>query len=232
MIYRKERTFVKVEIASKFYNASGIPEDNLPFSKRSEMLIDRIRNECESLIFDGAKTLEIGCGNGRYSFAFEKMGAIPAGIDCADEVIDFAKEFAQRVGSKARFICNDALLMPFEHNEFDFVFLVGNNIVEFSLSDFDIMCQKIRVILKNRGALCIAMNDCYIHNNGKKFEINDYNAESGLKINRYTIPEKGTYEYHSYFWTVSMAKFICLKYFDNIKIKQLDEKRYWLECRS
>jgi ubiquinone/menaquinone biosynthesis C-methylase UbiE len=222
---------MKVETASNFYNASGISEDNLPFSKRSEMLLDRIRDECESVIFHGAKTLEIGCGNGRDSFAFEKMGALPTGIDCANEVIDFAKQFAQKIGSKARFVCEDALMMPFEQNEFDVVFLVGNNIVEFSLSDIDLICRQVRKILKESGVFCVAMNDCYIHSNGKKFEMKNYNAENGLMISHYTIPGKGTFEYHSYFWTVSMAKFICSKYFDNISIKQLDEKRYWLKCR-
>jgi SAM-dependent methyltransferase len=121
-------------------------------------------------------------------------------------------------------------MMPFEQNEFDVVFLVGNNIVEFSLSDIDSICQQVRKILKDSGVFCVAMNDCYIHNNGKKIEIKDYNAENGLMISHYIIPEKGTFEYHSYFWTVSMAKFICSKYFDNISIKQLDEKRYWLKC--
>ena len=222
---------MKVEVASRFYNASGITEDNLPFSERSEMLFDRIRNECESIIFNGAMTLEIGCGNGRCSFSFEKLGAIPTGIDCADEVIEFAKQFARKENSKAKFVCNDALEMPFEQNEFDIVFLVGNNIVEFSLSDIDIMCQKIRNILKCNGAFCIAMNDGYIHSNGKTFDANSYNAESGLKICHYEIPNKGSFEYHYYFWTVSMCRFICSKYFDNIRMKQLDEKRYWLECR-
>lgn len=122
--------------------------------------------------------------------------------------------------------------LPFKQNEFDIVFLVGNNIVEFSLYDFDYMCQQTRKILKECGVFCIAMNDCYIHNNGKKLKIEDYNAEEGLMVRQYEIPEKGIFEYHSYFWKVSMAKFISARYFSNINIKQLDEIRYWLECRK
>lgn len=219
---------MKVEIASSFYNAAGVSEENMPFSERSKMLFDRIHNECKSVIFNGAKTLEIGCGNGRYSFDFEKMGACPTGIDCAGEIIIYANEFAKKVNSKASFVYGNALKMSFKQNEFDIVFLVGNNIIEFSLTDMDVMCQKIKKILKDSGVFCIAMNDC---NNGKKFAIEDYNAEDGLMVCHYKIPEKGIFEYHSYFWTVSMTKFICSKYFKNISIKKLDKKRYWIECR-
>lgn len=223
---------MNVEIASRFYNAAGVTEDNIPFSERSKLLFDRIRNECKSVVFSGAKTLEIGCGNGRYSFELERMGAIPTGIDCADKIIEYANDFSKKNKSKARFICCDALMLPFEQNEFDIVFLVGNNIVEFSLSDFDIMCRQVSKILKESGIFCIAMNDSYILNNGKSFDLQNYNPEEGLIVKHYEIPEKGIFEYHLYFWTVSMVKFICARYFSNISIKQLDEKRYWLECRK
>jgi 2-polyprenyl-3-methyl-5-hydroxy-6-metoxy-1,4-benzoquinol methylase len=221
---------LKTDIAAKFYNASGIQEDNLPFTTRSELLLDRIRHECEAVIFKGAKTLEIGCGNGRYSFAFEKMGAIPTGIDCASELITFAKHFAEQTLSKARFVFGDALNMEFDEHEFDVIFLVGNNIIEFSLPDIDLICRQIGDILKADGVFCISMNDCALHQNGKTLD--HYDAESGLLTSQYEIPEKGSFEYNSYFWTVSMAKFICSKYFDDIMVKRLEDNRYWLECRD
>ncbi|MDR1630320.1 MAG: class I SAM-dependent methyltransferase [Oscillospiraceae bacterium] len=222
---------MKTEIAADFYNNAGVLKEDAPFSERSTMLINRIRSYCEELIFTNAKILEIGCGNGRYSFAFEKMGAISTGIDCADTVIEYARDFAKQINSTSTFIMGDALDMPFMDKAFDIVFLVGNTIVEFSYDDIDKLCEQSRRVLKQTGVFCVAMNDMFIHWNGKHHDINNYSYESGQILSNYTIPGQGTYPYHAHFWTVAMAKCIFKRHFRQIDIKQTDEKRFWIECR-
>ena len=225
---------MKTDIASDFYNNAGVIEENAPFSERSTMIIDRIRGFCEKLITPNAKTLEIGCGNGRYSFEFERMGAIPTGIDCAKDIITYAKDFAKQINSTATFISGDALDMPFPDRYFDIVFLVSNNIVEFTYDDIAKICEQSCRVLKQTGVFCVSMNDILLHWNGRTINndfINHYSCETGQISSQYEIPDKGIFPYHSYFWTIAMAKYIFSNYFNQIDIIQADEKRFWIECR-
>ena len=220
------------KIASDFYNNAGVLEENAPFSERSTMLIDRIRNQCEKLIFPNARTLEIGCGNGRYSFEFEKMGAVATGIDCAGDIIDYAKDFAVKTHSTATFITGDALDMPFSAEYFDLVFLISNNIVEFSYDDVDTLCKQSCRVLKQTGVFCVSMNDMIVKWNGTQRDLGNYSFVSGQITDCYNIPDKGAYLYHSYFWTVAIAKYIFTKYFRNVTVRQTDSMRFWIECRK
>ena len=222
---------MNTEVARNHYNAIGILGGNEPFSERSEMLFDRIRKECETIIFQGAKTLEIGSGNGRYSFWFEKLGAIPTGIDCANEMVQYAREYATSNQSKATFVEGDATKLSFAEQSFDIAFLVGNNIVEFTIDQFDTMCKQVKRVLIPNGAFCISMNDGRLHHNGKSFNEALYDPISGLEKCYNQIPGKGSYEYQSYFWTISMARYVLCKYFSKIDIHQADHVRFWIECR-
>jgi len=223
---------MNAEHMAKFYNSSGVTEGNEPFSERSSMLFDRIRTHCEKNVAS-ATALEIGCGNGRWSFELEKMGYAITGIDCADKMIDYAKNFAKNIGSKAKFVVGNALEMPFEADLFDSVFLLGNNIVEFSYDDIDKMCCQIAVILKNSGVFCLEMNDMFIHwNKGEpKTNFDDYNYGNSRLTNHYQIPKFGSTPYHSYIWTIGMFNFIAGKHFDLVDSQLIEGHRFWIECR-
>lgn len=104
-----------------FYNAAGVRAEDLPFSPRSEKLFERLRPIFDNLIFRGCRTLEIGCGNGRISFAIEKSGACACGIDFADELVEFANRFAQNTGSGAEFFTADAVNFSLR-KRFDLIF--------------------------------------------------------------------------------------------------------------
>ena len=223
---------MKIELATNFYNNAGVLKINAPFSERSTAIIDRIRGYCEKLIFQNSRTLEIGCGNGRYSFEFEKMGAIATGIDCADVVIEYANNFAKQINSTSNFIIGDALNMPFKAKEFDIIFLVSNNIVEFSYDDANKICEQSCFALTDSGVFCIEIHDTLLQWNGRQFDLANYSYNNGQIISHYTIPDKGTYEYHSYFWTVAMAKHIFKNHFNKVDVFQTDEKRFWIECRK
>lgn len=223
---------MRADITAAFYNAAGVTKENLPFSERSEMLVNRVRKSCMAVLFPGAKTLEIGSGNGRYSFALEKMGALPAGIDCADELVAFADAYAKENSSTARFFCGDAASFPYEENAFDAAFLFSNNIVEFSPEGFGALCAGMRRALKGSGVFCVDMKDGVERMRDKPSAFSAYEPETGGMVEHYQIPGKGTYEYRCFFWTVAMAKQIGLTHFAVAEVTRLDGGSYWLVCRK
>ena len=223
---------MKTEIASNFYNNAGVPDQNIQFSEKSTRLMNKIRGYCEDLFYPNVKVLDIGCGNGRYLFEFEKMDAIATGIDCAEKVVEYAKNFAKKINSTSEFIACDAIDMPFQDNSFDLIFLVSNNIVEYSYNDIDELCKQIVRILRPNGVFCVSIQDMFIQKNGKIYDINNYCFEIGTITSHYTIPDKGTFLYQYYYWTVAIARFIFSKYFNKINIKKEDDKDFWIECRK
>ena len=223
---------MNIEIAANFYNNSGITEDNLPFSMRSKMLFDRVRKHCETLIFPGSTSLEIGCGNGRHCFELEKMGSICTGVDCADEIVKFANDYAQKNGSKSNFVVQDAVSLSFEKSAFDFAFLLGNNIVEFSYSDIDKLCDRLVRILKPTGIFCVSMNDIPQNLDCLIRDSIEYDYENAKITSNYTIPDRGVYSYEGHIWTVGMAKHIFSTHFCEVDVKKIGDTYFWLECRN
>lgn len=110
-----------------------------------------------------------------------------------NEIIEYAKNMAKTINIQSDFICADALNMPFKCEEFDIVFLVENNIVEFSFNDFKTMSESIYRILRIDGKFCISMNDCHLHNNGKTIDCSTLDCISGEKNSKYEIPGKGSF---------------------------------------
>lgn len=71
----------------------------------------------------GKKILEVGCGGGQCSLAFEKRGAIVTGLDLSEKQIEFAINLAKKEGLKASFLVDDAeTLRKIKSNSFDIVF--------------------------------------------------------------------------------------------------------------
>lgn len=119
------------------------------------------------------------------------MGTLPAGIDCADEIIKCVKDIATQISIKAEFVCDDALNMPFSDASFDIMFLlVENNIAEFSFSDVYRMCKQIKRVLKTGSKFCVGMNYCIVHNNGKIFDLKLYDYLNGKLCSYYTFQIK------------------------------------------
>jgi ubiquinone/menaquinone biosynthesis C-methylase UbiE len=75
--------------------------------------------EMKSLAADycqaGDRVLDIGCGNGRFYPAFKEIGAKYTGVDNSQNLIALAKKNF----SEANFAVADALVLPFQANEFD-----------------------------------------------------------------------------------------------------------------
>ena len=185
-----------------FYNAAGVREEDLPFSARSEMLFARIRPFFEKLIFQNAEVLELCCGNGRMSFALEKLGARVYGLGFAEEVVAFAEAYAQKMKSKAKFYVADVTDFHLPQ-KFDLVFLAQNNLAEFSQSDFLKMLACIYAHLKTGG----------------KFLLEFYERLGGETTDVLSVPEKGEFYYRTYGWNATQAESEVRKFFGDVHIE-------------
>ena len=184
-----------------FYNAAGVRAEDLPFSPRSEKLFERLRPIFDNLIFRGCRTLEIGCGNGRISFAIEKSGACPCGIDFADEPVFFAKRFAKNTGSCAEFFTADAVNFSLR-KRFDLIFLVQKNIVEFFPTDFSSMLQCVYAHLTKKGSFLTELYE---------------NDGHGPQKDRLAVPGKGEFDYYTYVWTPARLDAALKKQFKSVR---------------
>lgn len=86
--------------------------------KRSKININLIKNK---------KILDMGCGSGRFTNAFAKLGCeLAVGVDLGDQGLKVAKDFAKKNKIKnVKFIKSSVLNLPFKENTFDFVFCKG-----------------------------------------------------------------------------------------------------------
>lgn len=79
----------------------------------------------ENMVQGGSRTLDVGCGGGRYSFAFEQMGAEAVATDFSPEMIRRAAEAGERSGSKVSFSVDDWHTLSLNekgwHKSFDLV---------------------------------------------------------------------------------------------------------------
>lgn len=64
---------------------------------------------------DGARLIDLGCGNGVYADMFAKEGLRVTAVDLSDAAIDYARRTHE---SGVEWIAGDALALPFE-NQFD-----------------------------------------------------------------------------------------------------------------
>ena len=77
--------------------------------------------------FKNKKILDIGCGSGRFTIAFAKLGTkLSVGVDLGDEGLKIAKSIAKQNKIKnIRFYKSNVLKLLFKDNSFDFVFCKG-----------------------------------------------------------------------------------------------------------
>lgn len=192
---------------SAFYDAAGVLAENAPFTERSVSLFSRIEEECRALVFPDCRVLEIGCGNGRFSFMLETLGALPTGIDVVESLIDYANGYARENGFKAEFFAMNACDMSGLGGKFDIIFLVQNNVVEFSKENFARLTEQAKSLLNPDGKFFmefVARDAAYAENEDS-----------------YEIPGKGVYSYISYTWNANEISEILKSTFR--KIKRIDK---------
>jgi SAM-dependent methyltransferase len=69
----------------------------------------------------GMKVLDVACGTGNLALPAARMGAIVTGVDIAPNLLEQARENAEREGLKIQFDEGDAEALPYEDASFDAV---------------------------------------------------------------------------------------------------------------
>ncbi|HSQ98222.1 MAG TPA: methyltransferase domain-containing protein [Rickettsiales bacterium] len=199
-----------------FYNSAGITDINDPLKPNiSNFAVERFYNEFKKVIKKGDEILDLGCNAGRFSFfCEEKFGANVLGIDFSDIAINYAKKAAEIKKSKCKFEVKDYNNLNF-NKKFNVV-IFPNNIIECSYSEFENICKQVKNILKTNGKFILS---CPITRN-----YNKYLNQQGSCNNFITIPEKGKFDYQTYFYNSGFINYILSKFFQVETFKILNYK--------
>lgn len=220
-----------IKIMKDRYNAVGY-HPMIDFRNRNyHKNINGIKPLLKKLINTNIKALDLGCNAGKCSFLMEELGAEVTGIDFSDVAIRIAREIGEDIKSKCNFIEGNILNMHFQDNSFDLA-LFPLNIIEFSYSDIEILCQELKSILSSNGLFCITMQDGIKRIETGRDSKETYDLSSSINKSFNEIPGKGVYEYQTYFWTLAFAKHIIGKYFSLVKETEYDTNRFWLEFKN
>jgi len=105
---------VDTHITSDFYNVEGFMKGASSLNAIELAFLKDIK---------GKSVLHLQCHFGQDTLSLERLGAIVTGVDLSDVAIEAARELAEELGSKAKFICCDIYDLPNHLNqEFDYVF--------------------------------------------------------------------------------------------------------------
>lgn len=87
--------------------------------------VDKVETELAFGMFKikpGMKILDVGCGTGNFSIKLAQQGCSVIGIDVSDEMLDIAKNKAEKLGLKIQFYNMDVYNLKFEYGTFDAAF--------------------------------------------------------------------------------------------------------------
>lgn len=176
--------------------------------------------------------LDVGCGSGKQTFKAESLGARAFGIDCAVEMIRYAREIARENGSGAQFFVADYAAMPFEDHSFDLA-LFPKNTVECSYSEASFLSQEIQRVLNPGGLLILTVRDALLHRAGSPAAVSEsYDVLSGGEGGAVSIPGQGDFEYPTYFWTVGFARFVFGQHLSFKESREISAHTYQLVFES
>jgi len=102
-------------LAESIANYDKIAKD---FSNTRTMFWEEL-NFVKGLVKEGAKILDLGCGNGRFFEQFTGKDIDYTGSDTSEELLKIARE---KYGAAASFIKTGGIELPFNDKEFDTVF--------------------------------------------------------------------------------------------------------------
>jgi SAM-dependent methyltransferase len=104
------------------------------------------RNGIDVASFAGKRAVDIGCGGGRYTVALKRLGfAEVIGCDWSTEALSVARLRAEQASVEGvSYQRVDVLSLPFNDNEFDFVF--SNGVFHHTLNTEQCLREMIRVM--------------------------------------------------------------------------------------
>ena len=108
------------------------------------------------------KALDICCGAGTNALYLAKKGFQVTGIDISTKAIEYAKEKARKANARTKFKVQNFLNLPFEDEEFDFVFDMGC-FHHVKVKDRSTFIKGVHRVLKKGGTYLMV---CFSYENG------------------------------------------------------------------
>lgn len=123
-----------------------------------EVLVELVE---KGLIKKG-KALDICCGAGTNALYLAKKGFQVTGIDISSRAIEYAKEKARKASAGIQFQVENFLNLPFEDEEFDFIFDMGC-FHHVKVEDRSTFIRGVHRVLKKGGSYLMV---CFSYRNG------------------------------------------------------------------
>ncbi len=136
------------------------PLEVLPWElgKPRKVLVELV----EKGVIPKGKALDICCGAGTNALYLAKKGFQVTGIDISSKAVSYAKAKASKANMNIRFQVENFLSLPFEGEEFDFVFDMGC-FHHVKVEDRNLFIRGIHRVLKKGGSYLMV---CFSHKNG------------------------------------------------------------------
>lgn len=118
------------------------------FNEATEILKERLeKNQIFPDNLESKTVLDAGCGGGKYSGAWKKLGAEKVvGVDFSEHIIKDTRERIQRANLEVDFYVEDVLNLSFKDNSFDIVYC--NGVLHHSTQGKKGISELIRVLKK------------------------------------------------------------------------------------
>jgi len=147
------------------------PLEALPWElgKPREILVEHV----EKGRIKKGKALDICCGAGTNTVYLAGKGFQVIGIDISSQAVEYAKKKAEQANVKIRFMVQNFLELPFENEEFDFVFDMGC-FHHVEAKDRNTFIKGVHRILKGGGSylmICFSYKNGYAWNHFTKEQI-------------------------------------------------------------
>ena len=184
----------------------GYPLEALPWElgKPRKVLIDLVE---KGLVKKG-KALDICCGAGTNALYLAKKGFQVTGIDISSKAVEYAKEKARKASARIQFQVENFLNLPFEDEEFDFIFDMGC-FHHVKVEDRSTFIGGIHRVLKRGGSYLVV---CFSYRNGpawnhftKEQIIQLFSSHFRIKNIQHIASVEGD-GYKRYFYSVLMEK--------------------------
>jgi len=194
-------TWTPLHYQSDFYDVEG-------FKSGRNTLVGPELSELSNV--NGQSMLHLQCHFGLDTLNWERLGALPTGVDFSSVSIDTAKKLAKELNMQSRFICSDVYELKESINEkFDIVFTSYG--VLFWLSDLAAWAEIIHYFLKPGGIFYIIEFHPFIDmfdDDFKELEYGYFEHNDPLKFHKkgtYAVP-KADIESPEYGWQHSLSE--------------------------
>ena len=118
--------------------------DDCGYENWSQYLIDKLSR------FDVKTGLDVGCGGGWFTRAFQRRGYTMTGMDISSEMLDFAQETAMQTGVRSEYILGDIAKIKLPAR-FDFVTAINDCVNYIPKNKLGAAFKNIRGAIKKGG---------------------------------------------------------------------------------